>query len=176
MGKLKIRMVATAMLVLLSGIPHLANSATVKLTEGTPVTIRFDEKLSSAFNSQGDQFSISLNDRIALADGGEIQSGYRGKGEVTAAAKRGYMGKAGTLNVRVNYIRIGDKKVYLRANKSQDGKDALGSTIALTVLFGPLGLLKRGHDVDIMSGQEIVAYVDRDAEIDLSTPPPLSVD
>lgn len=36
------------------------------------------------------------------------------------------MGKAGTLNVRVDYIRIGDAKVYLRANKSQDGKDALG--------------------------------------------------
>ncbi len=174
MGNLKTRMIATAMIVLLSGIPQLANAAAVKLTEGTPVTIRFDEKLSSASNTQGDQFGISLNDKISLADGGEIQAGYRGKGEVTAAAKKGYMGKAGTLNVRVNYIRIGDTKVYLRANKSQDGKDALGSTIALTVLFGPLGLLKRGHDVDINSGQEIVAYVDRDAEIDPSAPPPLS--
>jgi hypothetical protein len=174
MGNLKTRMIATAMIVLLSGIPQLANAAAVKVAEGTPVTIRFDEKLSSASNTQGDQFGISLNDKIVLVDGGEIQAGYRGRGEVTAAAKKGYMGKAGTLNVRVNYIRIGDTKVYLRANKSQDGKDALGSTIALTVLFGPLGLLKRGHDVDINSGQEIVAYVDRDAEIDPSTPPPLS--
>jgi hypothetical protein len=176
MGNLTKHMIAAAMLVSMTGIPQLADAATFKLMEGTPLTMRFDEKLSSASNSQGDQFSVSLIDKIPLVDGVEIQSGYRGKGEVTAAAKRGYMGKAGTLNVRVNYIRIGDTKVYLRANKSQDGKDALSATVALTILFGPLGLLKRGHDVEINSGQEFVAYVDRDAEIDPSTPAPSSMD
>ena len=176
MGNLTKYMIAAAMLIPMASIAQPANAATVKLIEGTPVTICFDEKLSSASNTQGDQFGVSLNDKISLADGVEIQSGYRGKGEVTAAAKRGYMGKAGTLNVRVNYIRIGDTKVYLRANKSQDGKDALSATVALTILFGPLGLLKRGHDVEIDSGQEFVAYVDKDAEVDPSTPPPSSMD
>lgn len=174
MSKSTKHIITAAMLFSLSGIPQLANAATVKLTEGTPLTIRFDEKLSSSTNTQGDQFAISLSDKIELADGVEIRSGYRGKGEITAASKKGYMGKAGELNVRLNYIRIGDTKVYLRANKSQDGKDAIGSTIALTILFGPLGLLKRGHDVDIRSGQEVVAFVDRDAEIDPSTLPPPS--
>jgi hypothetical protein len=173
MGNFKTRLITAAVLVSLSGVPQLADAAIVKLPEGTPVTIRFDEKLSSASNAQGDQFTISLSDKIRLADGVEIQSGYRGKGEVTVASKKGYMGKAGELNVRVDYIRIGDTKVYLRANKIQEGKDAVGTTIALTILFGPLGLLKRGHDVDIMSGQEIVAFVDRDADIDASTPPPI---
>lgn len=169
-------MITAAILVSLSGVPQLANAATVKLTEGTPVTIRFDEKLSSASNTEGDQFGISLNEKIELADGVEIKAGYRGKGEVTAAAKKGYMGKAGELNVRLNYIRIGETKVYLRANKSKEGEGALGATIALTILFGPLGLLKRGHDIDIKSGQEISAFIDRDADVDPSAPPPPSVD
>lgn len=48
----------------------------------------------------------------------------------------------------------------------------MGFTIALTVLFGPLGLLKRGHDIEIKPGQTLTAYVDQDAEIDLPLPPP----
>jgi hypothetical protein len=169
-------MITTAILLSLTGLPQLAEAATVKLTEGTPVSIRFDEKLSSASNTEGDQFGISLDENIELADGVVIKSGYRGKGEVTAAAKKGYMGKAGELNVRLNYIRIGEAKVYLRASKSKEGEGALGATIALTVLFGPLGLLKRGHDIEIKSGQQIAAFVDRDADVDPSAPPPPSVD
>jgi len=169
-------MITTAILLSLSGLPQLANAATVKLTEGTPVSIRFDEKLSSASNTEGDQFGISLDEKIELAEGVVIKSGYRGKGEVTAAAKKGYMGKAGELNVRLNYIRIGDTKVYLRASKAKEGEGALGATIALTVLFGPLGLLKKGHDIEIKSGQLISAFVDRDADVDPSVAPPAAVD
>jgi hypothetical protein len=36
----------------------------------------------------------------------------------------------------------------------------VGATVALTVLFGPLGLLKRGHDIDINPGSPITGYVD----------------
>ena len=56
-----------------------------------------------------------------------------------------------------------------------EGKGAMGATIALTVLFGPLGLLKRGHDIEIKPGQTLTAYVDQDAEIELPLPPPPEV-
>lgn len=74
--------------------------------------------------------------------------------------------------MRLNYIRVGDTRVRLRASKRGEGKGAMGATIALTVLFGPLGLLKRGHDIEIKPGQTLTAYVDQDAEIDLALPPP----
>jgi hypothetical protein len=38
------RLITAAILLSLSGLPQLANAASVKLTEGTPVSIRFDEK------------------------------------------------------------------------------------------------------------------------------------
>jgi hypothetical protein len=82
------------------------------------------------------------------------------------------MGKAGELNIRLNYLRIGENKLYLRASKGKEGKGAVGATIALTVLFGPLGLLKSGHDIEIKPGQAITAFIDRDGEIDLPAPPP----
>ena len=165
-------LVSGSMLIALATAPSLALAATVKVAEGTEVSIRFDEKLSSATSIEGDQFSVSLNEELELPGGVIIKPGYKGRGEVTSAQKKGFMGKAGELNVRLNYIRIGDNKLYLRASKGTEGKGAVGATIALTVLFGPLGLLKSGHDIEIKPGQAINAFIDRDGEIDLPAPPP----
>ena len=153
--------------------PALIPTATsAKIPEGTEMLIRFNDRLSSATNSAGDKFSISLDDQIKLADGTVIPAGYAGRGEVTEADKKGFMGKAGELNIRIDYLRIGDARIRLRASKGNEGKGAMGTTIALTLLFGPLGLLKRGHDVEITPGQTITAYVDQDAEVALPLAPP----
>lgn len=166
------RVAAGALAMVLAVAPVAASAATIKVPEGTELIVRFDDKLSSGTNTEGDQFSISLDDDVKLSDGTVLQSGYRGKGEVTAAKKKGFMGQAGELNVRLIYIRIGDEKVRLRASKGGEGKGAMGATVALTVLFGPLGLLKRGHDIEIKPGQTITAYVDQDAEITSPVEPP----
>ena len=46
--------------------------------------------------------------------------------------------------------------------------------MALTVLFGPLGLLKHGHDMVIHKGQKIKAYVDQDVDITLPASTPVA--
>jgi hypothetical protein len=151
-----------------------AGARLVHIPEGTEVSVRFDQTVSSATASEGDRFPITLNDDVKLADGTVIPEGYKGVGEVTVAEKRGMMGKAGQLNVRFDYIRIGDTKVRLRGSKGQEGQGAVGATVVLTVLFGPLGLIKHGKDVVIQPGQTITAYVDSDTELatPLAPPPP----
>ena len=146
---------------------------TVKLQEGTEIRVRFEERLSSASNVTGDPVTFSLADAITLPGGIVVAPGYRGRGEVTNAKKRGFMGQAGDLSVRLNTLRIGDSQVRLRGSRTNTGQGAMGSTIALTVLFGPLGLLKRGHDITIERGQTISAFVDADVELSTPlTPPP----
>jgi hypothetical protein len=148
-----------------------AQDSTLLLREGAELTVQFDQNLSSANAADGDIFNISLADGFEI-DGVKIPSGYSGRGEVSSANKRGFMGRAGELNVRLNYIRIGDQRVKLRASKGGEGEGAMGATVALTILFGPLGLLKRGHDLEIPRGQEIIAYVDEDAKIAVPVAPP----
>ena len=46
-----------------------------------------------------------------------------------------------------------------------EGSARYGTTITLTVLFGPLGLIKHGKDVEIKSGQRLTAFVDQDASV-----------
>jgi hypothetical protein len=137
----------------------------IRLPEGTEVHIRFNEQLSSATAATGDTFSITTDEPIRLDDGTIIPAGYRGKGEVTSAEHKGMMGKAGQLNVRLDYVRIGDTHVRLRANQGEEGKSGVTSAIVLTVLFGPLGLIKHGSDVVIQKGQTLTAYVDEDASV-----------
>jgi hypothetical protein len=36
----------------------------------------------------------------------------------------------------------------------------MGSTVALTVLFGPLGLLRKGKEAKIKAGTVLTAYTD----------------
>ena len=152
--------------------PSAVVRRTVKLAEGTEIRMIFDEPLSSATSSAGDTFSISTDEDIRLSDGTVLRAGYRGKGEVTSAEKNGMMGKAGQLNIRLVYVRIGDQRVRLRANKGAEGKGAVTSVVVLSVLFGPLGFLKHGHNIKIPAGQSITAYVDEDTDLTVPVDPP----
>jgi hypothetical protein len=139
------------------------------IPEGTELSIQFEDTLSSASATIGDEFTISSVEPVTLPNGQVLPAGFVGKGEVTAAHKRGMMGKGGELSVRLDYIKVGATRVRLRGSKGGSGSDSTGATVALTVLFGPIGLLKHGHDMTIAKGQKIVAYVDQDIDVALPT-------
>lgn len=145
---------------------------TINVPEGTEVVIRFNDGLSSKTSAEGDRFSITTDEPIVLPDGTSLPAGYRGEGEVTAVEKRGMMGKPGQLNVRLDYVTVGNHRIHLRGSKGAEGHAATGTTIVLTVLFGPLGLLKHGADVEIQPGQKMTTYVDEDTQIPSPPAPP----
>ena len=168
--------IAVALAAAYLALPAIAAAASIKVPEGTEMIVSLNDNLSSGTSTEGDQFSITLQEPVQLAEGVVLKPGYRGRGEVVRVKKKGFAGQAGELNIRINYIRVGDTRVRLRANKGSQGDTAMGATVALSVLFGPLGLLKHGHDVEIKAGQTITAYVDADAEIDAPITPPPVVD
>jgi hypothetical protein len=160
---------AVAALFVMAG--SAAHADPVKVPEGTEVVISVEDKLSSETNKEGDRFSISLADDVVLADGTKLPAGLKGAGEVTHAKKKGMMGKPGELNVRFDYLKVGDSKIKLRGQKGAEGDARYGTTITLTVLFGPLGLIKHGKDVEIKPGQKMTIFTDADATVDLAGAP-----
>jgi hypothetical protein len=38
----------------------------------------------------------------------------------------------------------------------------VGTAVALTVIFGPIGLIKHGKNVEVKQGTPLLAYVDQD--------------
>jgi hypothetical protein len=146
--------------------------ASERLPEGTEVRVRLDESLSSATSTVGDEFAISTEDDIHLADGTIVPGGFRGRGEVVAAHKKGMLGKAGELSVRLDYIRIGNVRVNLRASASAEGHSGQTTAVVLSLLVTPLFLMHHGADVVFPKGHTITAYVDQDADLPTPLPAP----
>jgi hypothetical protein len=72
------------------------------------------------------------------------------------------MGKGGELNVQLQYLVAGDHRIRIRGTKGREGENKTGATVALTVIFGPIGLIKHGKNVDIPPRTPLVAFVDQD--------------
>ena len=152
--------------------PVASAPSSARLPEGTEVHLKLGERLSSATATVGDTFQVTTDEEIKLPDGTILPAGFAGKGEVTVAEKTGMLGKSGELGIRMNYLRIGDARVRLRSNKSGEGKSGVTNAVVVTVLFGPLGLLVHGHSIIYPKGQEVLAYVDQDAQISLPVASP----
>jgi len=72
------------------------------------------------------------------------------------------MGKGGELNLRLEYLIVGDSRMRLRGTRGKEGEGKVGTAVALTVLFGPIGLIKHGKNVEVKEGTPLAAFVDQD--------------
>ncbi len=133
-----------------------------KLAEGTEVELKFVDALSSKTAAEGDPVNLALAEDIKVGDVVVAKAGAKAVGSITHAKKAGMLGKAGELNMRIEHLKTGDNRVRLRGSKGKEGEGKEGTMIVLTVLFGPLGLIKKGKNVEIKEGTAIKAFVDED--------------
>lgn len=136
------------------------------LKEGTDVKLKFADDLSSKTAADGDPVNLVLDEDLKVGDVVVVKAGAKATGTVTNAKKAGMMGKAGELNMRLEYLKAGDERVRLRGSKGKEGEGKEGTTVALTVLFGPIGLIKHGKNVEIRVGTPLAAYVDQDTPLE----------
>jgi hypothetical protein len=132
------------------------------LRDGADVDLQFAQDLSSKTSSEGDPVVLTLVDDLKVGNIVVARTGSKAFGEVTKAEKSGMMGKAGELNIRLDYIKVGDTKIKLRGTKGKEGESGTTGAVVLTVLFGPIGLIKHGKNVEIKQGQALHAFVGDD--------------
>ncbi len=135
------------------------------LREGEDVYLKFAQDLSSKTASDGDPVALVLVDDLKVGNVVVAKAGSHAFGEVTNAKKSGMMGKAGELNLRLDYLKVGDAKIRLRGTKGKEGASGTTGAVVLTVLFGPIGLIKHGKNVDIKEGSALHAFVGDDVAL-----------
>jgi hypothetical protein len=140
----------------------------VVLKEGSEVLLTFAEDIGSKRASEGDPVMFTLAQDLAVNGMIVARAGAKAAGEVTNAKKAGMMGKGGELNVRLEHLNAGDAKVRIRGTKAREGDSKVGAAVALTVLFGPVGFLKHGKDIEIRQGTPLTAYVAEDITLPLA--------
>lgn len=151
---------SVAVAVAATAVPDAAGK--YMLREGSDVNLRFAQSLSSKTAAEGDPVTLELVDDLKVGETVVAKAGSKAIGEVSAAKKSGMMGQAGDLSIRLEYLKVGDTKVKLRGVKGKQGESGVGATVALTVLFGPIGLIKHGKNVEIKEGQSLHAFVGDD--------------
>ncbi|MGA7063856.1 MAG: hypothetical protein WBY69_21810 [Candidatus Acidiferrales bacterium] len=129
---------------------------------GTVVPLVFSADLNSKTAVDDDTVNMTLADDLKVGDVVVLRKGAPAVATVTNAHKAGMMGKPGELSIRLEYVKSDDQRLRLRGNKGKEGEGKVGATVALTVLFGPIGLIKHGKNVDIPAGTPLTAYVDQD--------------
>ena len=103
---------------------------------------------------------MKINGQIVIAKDALV------KGVVSTAKKAGMLGRGGNLGIRVeSVIAIDGQKIKLRASKGKEGEDKTATTVALVVLFGPLGFLKHGKNAEIKEGTNVKVYTDEEKKI-----------
>jgi len=135
------------------------------LKEGTDVKLKFAQDLSSKTAVDDDPVNLVLDEDLKVGDVTVCKAGAKAVGTVTHAKKAGMMGKGGELNLRLEYILVGDTRMRLRGTKGKEGEGKVGAAVALTVIFGPIGLIKHGKNVEVKQGTPLLAYVDQDFTI-----------
>ena len=143
----------------------VAPAEKVILKEGADVSLKFAQDVNSKTANDDDPVALVLDQDIKIGDVVVVKAGAKAVGTITHAKKAGMLGKAGELNMRLDYLITDAGRLRLRGTKGKEGEGKVGATVALTVLFGPIGLIKHGKNVEIKQGTPLLVYTDENYEV-----------
>lgn len=140
------------------------------IADGTEFTVVTIDEITSKTAAEGDPLTFKVAEDVKVDGQVVIAKGSLVKGVVGQAKKAGMMGRGGSLGIRVeSAMTVDNQKLKLRSTKGKEGDDKTGTTVALVVLFGPLGFLKKGKNAVIKPGTEIKVYVDEEKKVTIKS-------
>lgn len=146
------------------------------LLDGTPIKLRLSQTISSANAKVGQEIPFEVVEEVKVEDVVVLAKGATAIATVTEANAKKSMGRAGKLNLSINYARLIDQeKVALRAVQENKGGGHVGAMtgaiVATSIVFfpaAPLFLFMKGKDITIPQGTEITAFVEGDMHLDMA--------
>jgi hypothetical protein len=143
----------------------------IVIPDGTEISAVTTETISSKTAQEDDPITFKVEEDIVIDGEVVIAKGTLLKGVVSNAKKSGFFGKGGELNVRIESTETVDRqKLKVRAAKGKAGDNKTGATVALVVLFGPLGFLKKGKNAEIKEGTKIKVFTDEEKTVRVPRP------
>ena len=140
------------------------------LFEGTPVKLQLTKEVSSATAQVGDAVNFDTLEDVRLGDAVVIPKGSHALGKVTTVVPKRRMGRAGKLDISVEYVRLpSGEKLALSGSPEKSGKGhqgrMAGAMVATSIVVwpaAPLFLLMHGKDITVPAGQEVTVYTGDD--------------
>ncbi len=147
----------------------------IELKKGTPVSLTFDQGLSSKTAHVGDKVMFHVADDVTVGGTVVIKRGARASATISEMQKKGRFGKNAQIKLTINPIKVGSVDVPLQPRQKGNivggkrGAQAAGVSGAGLVVLGPLGAAAGygivGHEVDIKAGGKLETQVSADVQI-----------
>jgi len=147
--------------------PDITAPIKAVLKDGTEVKLTFNQDLSSKTARVGDIVEFLLDEDLRAADVVVVRKGARAVGTITQVKKSGTVGRGGELSLQLDYLMARETKVRLRGAHGGQGQNKEGAVIGLTLVFGVVGFLKHGKQLEIKQGTAAKGFVDKDTEVTL---------
>lgn len=138
------------------------------LRTGTEIPVRVRAELSTK-NKQlrvGQRFEVETSEPVLLDGRLVIPTGTPGMGEVTSVTNKGMWGKSGHFDVRLLYLRVGDRQIRLSGTLDDKGNaGGLGAAAVSAVVFLPAGFFMTGTSARMPAGTIIKGFLAEDVPI-----------
>jgi hypothetical protein len=146
------------------------------LEDGTPVTLRILQTVSSADAHVNDRVEFEVADEVRVADTLIIPKDAIAWGTVTEAQHKRRLGRGGKLEIVMNSVRLTDGETApLRATKEAHGGDHEGvmtaGIIATGLIFWPVApafLFIHGKDITIQKGTQVPTFINGNFALDMA--------
>jgi LssY C-terminus len=145
-----------------------ANPAELIIPDGTPVTLRLAENVSSSHAHQGDQLNFTVVRDVNVGGFTLIPAGTIAHGSVTAVKGKRFLGMGGNVALKLDSVELASgERVALRGGCVVKGpsrtKLMLGGMIVTSLIFlpaTPVLLLTRGHDSTAVKSTEVIGRIE----------------
>jgi hypothetical protein len=146
------------------------------LDDGTPVTLRISQTVSSADAHVNDRVEFEVIEEVRVAETPIIPKGGIAWGTVTEAQHKRRLGRGGKLEIVMNSVRLADGETApLRATKEAQGGGhqgvMTGGIIATGLIFWPVApafLFIHGKDITIPKGTEVPTFINGNFALDIA--------
>jgi len=146
------------------------------LDDGTPITLRISQTVSSADAHVNDRVEFEVVDEVRVADALIIPKGGIAWGVVTEAQHKRRLGRGGKLEIVMNSVRLADGETApLRATKEAQGGGHQGvmtaGIVATGLIFWPVApafLFIHGKDITISKGTEVPTFINGNFALDMA--------
>jgi hypothetical protein len=156
------------------------------LEDGTPVSLRISQTVSSADAHVNDRVEFEVVDEVRVADALIIPKGGIAWGAVTEAQHKRRLGRGGKLEIVMNSVRLADGETApLRATKEAQGGGHQGvmtaGIVATGLIFWPVApafLFIHGKDITISKGTGVPTFINGNFALDMAkfkAPAPVQV-
>lgn len=138
-------------------LPTVSTPVMVTLPAGTPLWLIHTKALNSKTAQPGTTVTFLLVHDLMVDDVVVVKAGATAVGTVSRVKKASPPGRSGALDVRLDYLQVGEARVALRSAATETATEIHYSTPF--ALKWPFGLLRNGNEVTIASGTGLTAYV-----------------